>query len=354
MVEFLNRYVSIQKEGENGSTGYGDEPTTGTSNGEAYGEVDSESFATTYDLMTRQDMSRPIASKSVTGLERSEGDVSLALQVDTFAGTVFGAFFPKTAFATGVHTFDEPVATTADDYHSYTIRVGREEKEHTFTGMVANSMSISASVGEYVMLTASFVGQRELATSGLATPSFSGDALDALYFANGEVIFDDGDDTDGHTGSGASALVKSFSLDVNLNRDTDNAYGLGDSTYSRAPPAQRREISGTIEFNKVVYTASKDEPTYDDLVSADGVIMTDAAANPTITLNLQSEADDDSEYFKIYLYNVRFEAPEASVSGRDTNTMSVGFVALYDAASSGAAKAMRIEGKGGALGSTAF
>ena len=347
MVEFLNRYVSIEKE----ST-YGTSPS-GT---QIFGEVDDESLATTYDLMTRQDMSRPIASKSVTGLERSEGDINLALQVDDFAGTVFGAFFPKTDYdslLTGGHTFDEPTVA-ADAYHSYTIRVGREEKEHTFTGMVANSMSISATVGEYVMLSASFVGKREEAPVALPTgsdlPTFNGDALDALYFANGEVIFDDGTGAQ----STASATVKSFSLDVNLNRDTDNAYGLGNSTYSRAPPAQRREISGTIEFNKVVYSTSVDEPLFGDLVSADGLIVSDAAADPTITLNLQSEADNDSEYFKIYLYNVRFEAPEASVSGRDTNTMSVGFVALYDATASGADKAMRIQGKGGALGSTAF
>ena len=347
MVEFLNRYVSIEKE----ST-YGTEPS-GT---QIFGEVDDESLGTTYDLMTRQDMSRPIAAKSVTGLERSEGDINLALQVDDFAGTVFGAFFPKTDYnsvLTGGHTFDEPVVA-ADAYHSYTIRVGREEKEHTFTGMVGNSMSISASVGEYVMLSASFVGKREEAPVDLPTgsdlPTFNGDALDALYFANGHVKFDEGTSD----APAASASVKSFSLDVNLNRDTDNAYGIGNSTYSRPPPAQRREISGTIEFNKVIYSTSVDEPLFGDLVSADGLITSDAAADPTITLDLQSEADNDTEYIKIYLYNVRFEAPEASVSGRDTNTMTVGFVALYDATTSGADKAMRIQGKGGALGTSAF
>jgi len=344
MVEFLNRYVSIEKEAT-----YGTEPS-GT---QIFGEVDDESLGTTYDLMTRQDMSRPIASKSVTGLERSEGDINLALQVDDFAGTLFGAFFPKTDFSNSIHTFNEPTVA-GDAYHSYTIRVGREEKEHTFTGMVGNSMSISATVGEYVMLSTSFVGCREEAPVDLPTgndlPTFNGGALDALYFANGHVKFDEGT----NNAPAASASVKSFSLDVNLNRDTDNAYGIGNSTYSRAPPAQRREISGTIEFNKVVYSTSVDEPLFGDLVSSDGLIVSDAAADPTITLDLQSEADNDSEYIKIYLYNVRFEAPEASVSGRDTNTMSVNFVALYDATASGADKAMSIEGKGGALGSSAF
>ena len=51
MVEFLNRYVSLEKEAT-----YGTEP----SGSQTFGEVDDESLATTYDLMTRQDMSRPI------------------------------------------------------------------------------------------------------------------------------------------------------------------------------------------------------------------------------------------------------------------------------------------------------
>ena len=110
--------------------------------------------------------------------------------------------------------------------------------------------------------------------------SLTGAALDALYFANGEVSFDDGS-TDG----AAVATVKSFSLDINLNRDADNAYSLGNATYRRAPPAQRREISGTIEFNKVIYTSSAAEPTYDGLIASDGLAYNDGAA-PSLKLKL--------------------------------------------------------------------
>ena len=60
MVEFLNRYVSIEKE----ST-YGTEPS-GTP---VYGEVDDESIQHNFEIMTREDMSRPISAKSVTGTE---------------------------------------------------------------------------------------------------------------------------------------------------------------------------------------------------------------------------------------------------------------------------------------------
>jgi len=343
MVEFLNRYVSIAKEG---ASTYGTEATATA----VYGEVDDESFSHNVDLLTRTDMSRQIASKSVTGTEYSEGGINMAVQVDDFTGNVLAAFFPKTAYSSATHSFDEPTDASSDLYNSYTIRVGREEKEHTYTGMVGSSLSITASVGEYVMMSADFVGKAESSSSNIVTTTpFEGDAIDALYFANGSVYFDDG------SGAASQSLkVKSFSVDVSLNRDTDNAYALGTNTYNRAPPAQRREISGSIEFNSVIYATTTDEPTYDGLTAADGLAMSDDGAAPTITLNLQAESNNDSEYIKVNFYNVRFEAPSANVSGRDTNTMSVNFVALYDATASGANKAMDITMKGGAVGGTAF
>ena len=324
MVEFLNRYVSIQKEAS-----YGTEPTAGTGNGEVFGEVDDESIRHNFELMTREDMSRPISPKSVTGTEFSEVAINLAMQVDDFVGNLLYSFLPQdTKTDSGsirIHTLTEPSLTSASAgvYPSFTVRVGREEKEHTFTGMMTNTLNISASVGEYATMSVGFVGKAESATSALATPTFAGAALDALYFANGEVNFDDGSSS----APAAVASIKSFSFDINLNRDTDNAYGIGSSTYGRAPPAQRREITGTIEFNKVIYTSSLDEPTYDNLIAADGLEYNDGT-DPSMSLKLLDEAGAD--FIDIQFFKVRFEAPEASVSGRDTNTMTVNFVALYD------------------------
>ena len=331
MVEFLNRYVSIEKEG---ATTYGTEPS-GTP---IYGEVDSESMSTRFDMLTRADISRPLAAKSVTGTEYSEGGVSLAVQVDDFVGNLLYAFFPQdtTSNPSGSiykHILTEPSLTNPAHgvYPSWTIRCGREEKEHTYTGMVANSLNISASVGEYVMMSVDFVGKAESAPAALATPTFDGVAIDALHFADGQVTFADGAGTNSTT---AVASVKSISFDVNLNRDTDNAYAIGSSTYGRAPPAQRREISGTIEFNKVIYTSGVDassnpldEPTYTAMVDADGLQYNDGTL-PAIQLKFLDEAGAD--YITFEFFKVRFEAPEASVSGRDTNTMSVGFIGLYD------------------------
>ena len=118
--------------------------------------------------------------------------------------------------------------------------------------------------------------------------------------------------------------------------------------YRRAPPAQRREISGTIEFNKVLYgDQSLDEPDYDALVAADGVQYNDGS-DAVMTLDFLDEAGAD--FIKFEFFNIRFEAPEASVSGRDTNTMTVNFVGLYD----DNLGAMRVTAQGTSLSSTQY
>ena len=341
MVEFLNRYVGLKKES-----------TYGTEVGaDVFGEVDDESFATRQDLLTRQDMSRAVVGKSVTGTEYSEGGYNMAVQLDTFLGNTLAAFFPKTSYdASGgaIHLFKEP-AVAADTYNSYTFEVGREQKIHTYTGMVANTLSITASVGEYVMLSADFVGQREKSSVAAVsdTPiTFGGAALDALYFSNGVVKFDDG----ASTAPAASASVKSVDFQISLNPDTDNAYAIGDSTYSSQPKMQRREVTGTIEFNTVLYgDQTLDEPDYTSIIAEDGLAYNDGT-DPVMILEFQEEASGAANYLRFNFYNIRWEAPTANVSGRDTNTMSVGFVALYD----DNLGCMQVQAKGGALGTSAF
>ena len=399
MVEFLNRYVGIKKEATYGTV------ATGAITTFEHGEVDDESFATRMDMLTRQDMSRAIVSKSVTGTEYSEGGLNMAMQIDDFTGNVLAAFFPATSYANSTHTFEEP-STTSHSYKSYTFTVGREDREITYKGMVANTLSVNANVGEYVMMSADFVGQRELVRTvgtaytssgsqtslvlatgqgaglhtagtghvgGIAftwsalsgdtltlsgdlgtsqavgavveidpqTVTYAGDAVDALYFANGEVKFDDvtGD------APAASASVKSVDFQISLNPDTDNAYAIGDSTYGSQPKMQRREITGTVEFNKVLYgDQTLDEPDYSALVSTDGLDYSTVDDAPTMVLKFADEAG--TNHITFHFYHIRWETPTANVSGRDTNTMSVGFVALYDATTSGAGKAMNVTMRG--------
>tara|TARA_R100001163_G_scaffold65716_1_gene64216 strand:- start:5129 stop:6190 length:1062 start_codon:yes stop_codon:yes gene_type:complete len=346
--EILNRFVSLEIE-----DAYGVENSS--ANTIYMGEVDDESFATRKDLLTRQDMSHYASAKSVTGGEYSEGGYNMAVQLDTFLGATLLSFFPKYSENSDIHLFEEPVTGTEAEagsfpYDSFTIRVGREEKEHTYVGMMSNRLSLSASVGEYVTMSADWVGCTEKDTTALSSSSlsFSGDALDALYFANGEVTFN-------NNGSVATGIIKSISFEVNMNRDTDNAYALGSSTYVRAPPSQRMEVTGSIEFNQVIHTAVAGSPTYDTLIDEDGLALNPGSSNDALKLVFKEEdgsgGSSATDYMEIQFYNIRFEAPEASVSGRDTQTMTVGFVALYDDT---AEAVMDVALKGGGMGTAAI
>jgi len=346
--EILNRYVSLELEDV-----YGVENSS--ANPIYRGEVDDESFATRKDLLTRQDMSHYASAKSVTGGEYSEGGYNMAVQIDKFLGATLLSFFPKYSEDSDIHLFEEPVTGTegtAGDipYDSFTIRIGREEKEHTYVGMMANRLSLSASVGEYVTMSADWVGCTEKDTTSITSSAlaFDGDALDALYFANGEVTFNSNN-------SVATGIVKSVSFEVNMNRDTDNAYALGSSTYVRAPPSQRMEVTGTLEFNQVIHTAVAGSPTYDTLIDEDGLAFNPDSSNDALKLVFKEEdgngGSSSTDYMEIQFYNVRFEAPESTVSGRDTQTMSVGFVALYDDT---AEAVMDVQLKGGSMGTASI
>ena len=333
MTALTNRYVTLQKE-----TTYGTKPTAATA-ALFLGEVDDESFSQNFDLLTRQDISRYGASKTVAGLKFSEGDVNCPLQLDNFNSFCLFSAFGVDTYSAGspdTHTLTE----TTDDanFPSFTIRVGREDKEHTYTGMVLDSLSLTANINEYVMMSYSFVGCGEIAVAGLSTPGGAAPSdppafstVDALHFSRAYVRFEDV-----ASSSNFSNLVKSISIDVSLNRDTDNASSLGSATYSVAPPPQLREITGTIEFNNSRDLGQPDnEPTYEELRAFLLHNGTDAA--PALMLKCE---DASGNSFEIKFPKVAYEAPEMNVSGRDTATLSVNFVVLYDETESYMAKAV--------------
>ena len=152
--------------------------------------------------------------------------------------------------------------------------------------------------------------------------------------------------------------VQQISFEININRDLDSAYAVGNRSFTRAPPTQTREITGTMEFNEVIYSdISKDilnEPTYTQLTGSSVHKIQPGAGKDAIRLKFSSEDGNDSLEFKFF--NVRFEAPQASVSGRDANRMSVAFQAFYDATDKGAAKAIeaKLVGSGSHVQNTAY
>ena len=246
------------------------------------------------------------------------------------------------------HVFTEPV-TDSHSYPSFTIRVGREAKQHTFTGMVSTRLSLSANLNEYVMASADFLGQAEGTPIAIQTGvSFSGNDVDALHFSGAELYVDGSLNT--------STKVQSISLEININRDLDSAYAVGANTIQRIPPSRTREITGSMEFNEIIYsdtTGVKGEPTYADLATSTSVHkLHGGAGRPALKLKFQDA--DDADHMEIILYNVRFEAPTASVSGRDPARMSVGFQAFFDSKALGSAKAIMVKMKGTQLKTSAY
>tara|TARA_Y100000592_G_scaffold60572_1_gene94647 strand:- start:247 stop:1278 length:1032 start_codon:yes stop_codon:yes gene_type:complete len=309
------RYVSLQNE----------KAAYGTADGtEYFGEVDDESFNNTFDLLTRSDMSRMGSHDSVAGTIRGEGGLNLVLQNDHFCAMLLGAAYNSYTYTSGSdkHTFTESV-TAGKRLPSYRITVGREDEQHNYPGMCLNRLSLSANVGEYVMLSADFVGKGETAETTLNhAPSFEGASTTGFHFAEADVFFSDS----GAAPSNAGANVKSFSVEFNLNLDTDNSMALGSQEYVTQPMPQMREITGTIEFAlpKTGAVGANNEPTYSSVNTDTDAAVIYEGTDYAIKLALASGSDT----LDLFLYRVVWDAPVMNVSGRDSSTMSVGFTAL--------------------------
>ena len=318
------RYVSVGKE-----TTY-NSPIAA----EAVGEVESESFQQSYDVMKRNDMNYYGAAKAVVSKKTAEGSISMALQPDDFTLMMLhGVMGNDTASsgATGIRTFSELGISSSTSLPSYTFRIGRDEKEHIFAGQVIESISVSASTGEYAMITVNTTGAGQNSSTGTLATAVPTYTKDAAHFSK---VFVDFEGT--ATNSNHSTLVQSVDFEIKTNRDIDNSYGLGDETCVRAPPSTTREISGSLQFHKSLLsgdTGSNNEPHFDELMgatSANGQAVFNPTSNtPAISLLFEVDADN---FIRFDFFKVHFEMPETSVSGRDSQTMSVNFHGLYDLA----------------------
>lgn len=315
MGDFDDRYVSIEKE-----TTYGTDPASSA----VFGEVDDETLKHIYDTLVREDMSRYAAQKVVRGREYCEGSLNLVMMTDDFTSNLIrGIYATDTVTGSAApysHTLTEGTSAGGEVYPSFSLHVGRTGQDHTFTGMTVNRMSVSASVGEFTSMSFDLQGKSEGAVGSLSTPTYP--TNDPCFFANADVFF--------NNNSTKADSVKSMDFEISVDRDLDSGFSLGNLTLTQAPPTTRRSASGNIEFNKAVYTASNDEPTYDQLTQNSGsTFLYDASSGNTALKFVFEETTDRDITFSFF--KVFFEAPDASVSGRDHQTMTVPFMALYEA-----------------------
>ena len=314
MTTFANRYIGIGKESTFGSAVASD----------AYGEMDDESFTENFDVLTRGDITRFGATKATDSKHYLEGSVNGPLQPDFFImrliNGVYGAHTPG-----GTAGVDDNLSEGgANTLPSFTVRIGRDDNNYEYAGQVVSSFSVSANVGEYAMFSATLTGQGGNSIGALSSPSYDYTG-DAAHFVGAYVNFEDL-----ATNAAYSKLVQSIDFEINTNRDLDNSYGLGDSTCIRAPPMQMREISGNITFHKAVLSGDVvvDEPHYTELEA--GHLNSGTAANPAISILFEV---DSLNKIRFDFFKVHYGVPTTSISGRDSQTMSVPFTALYDATS---------------------
>jgi len=310
MTTFVNRYFSIGKESTFG---------TGVA-ADAYGEVNDESLMENFDILTRPDITRYGANKATETKHYSSGSCTLPVQPDFFfmrcLHAVYGTHTPSGTPGTG------DTLTEVGTLPSLTVKIGRDDNEHEYTGQVVDSVSVSASIGEYAMSTVNWTGKgQETTLNSLGSPSYDY-TNDAAHFAGCYVNFEDPATT-----SLFSKLVQSIDFEIRTNRDLDNSYALGNTTCQRAPPMQLREITGSVTFHKAVLSGdvADDEPHYTELLQ--GHLHNGSASNPAISILLQVDGNDN---IRFDFHKVHYGVPETGVSGRDSQTMTVPFTVLYD------------------------
>ena len=298
-----------------------------------FGAIDDESLSTTFDVNARGDMTRYGASKTKTGKRYSEGSINMALDDSQFTALILKGIFPSVSTSGSGDPYTHAMTeidhdsgkSGAEVFPVYQLQVIRDEKQHSYSSMSINRVSIKGSVGEYVMLSADFVGKAEGEDSvsspgNIDTESNMGIlATEPVHFQSAEVAFKN---------SSKSLQVKSVDIEFNLNRDVDASFALGGDTCVREAPPQLREITGSVEFIKPIHSTTLNEPIFGDIIDGGtNSIYQPGSSNPAITLTFTSTADHD---ITIKVYHVQWDSPSMNVSGRDTQTMSLGFTALFD------------------------
>ena len=187
---------------------------------EAVGEIESEGFQQSYDILKREDMNYYGSAKAVVSKLSAEGSMTMALQPCDFTLMMLHGIMGIDAQGSdgaAVRTFSEHGPSATTQLPSYTFRVGRDDKEHIFAGQVIESIAVSANIGEYAMLTVNTIGAKQnssTATLSDTVPSYTGDAA---HFHKAYVRFEDTATTSSH-----SNLVQSIDFEIKTNRDMDN------------------------------------------------------------------------------------------------------------------------------------
>lgn len=320
-----NRGALLRQQTSFGTVGAGDQ---------FYGLIDDESFQTVFDVNTRADMTRYGATTTKTGKRYSEGTINMALDDSTFTALLFKGVFPRISTTGGGDPYTHAMTEISHDqgrdggiaFPVFQFMIQRDEKQHSYSSMSLNRLSLKGAVGEYVMLSADFVGKAEGEDSITSPANLLTEVNDRVPDAGEPVHFQSA--TIAFKNSAVSTQVRAVDIEFNLNRDVDASFALGSDTCVREAPPQLREITGSVEFIAPIHSTSLNEPIYGDIIDGgSNSVYQPGSNNPAITLVFTSTTNHE---VTIKLYNVQWEAPTSNVSGRDTQSMTLSFTALFD------------------------
>lgn len=203
------------------------------------------------------------------------------------------------------HTLGDPFGL------GLTVQVGRPDVSGTvqpfsYTGAKINSITLTNSVDEFLVVECEMVAEDEVTSESLATASYPA-AMQLFNWTQGVISL---------AGSPVG-VVTDYSVTVSNNHKSDR-YFLGAQTMSEPIIAGMTEITGsmTVEFDSLT--------NYNRFV--DGTI---ASVNAKWTAATEIEATF-FPYVEILLPDVRFDGATPAVAGPDVLTFELSFKALYD------------------------
>lgn len=239
------------------------------------------------------------------------GQVSNVTQVGTdtgvtWSGTNYGRRYQ-------LSTADLPYATVA---------VYDGEVRRLFTDMKVSRLSLRADINQLALLTLDLVGIQASVDGTPVTATVPASEY-GLYFEHADVLIGDAG------GSLTSIPVRSFSLDINTNPNTDR-YRLG-SRLRRAVPTGRFDITGSIDLDANSFPGDP-QKFYTAVLNGQFLQLRLVFSDPTnaVTYTAGSNTKTTNSQFIVDIPFALIEWPNHNINGPDILSGTVNFTAYAD------------------------
>ncbi len=243
----------------------------------------------------------PLVFRQISNLTTVGSDTGV-----TWAGTNYGKHYQ-------LSTADLPYATVA---------VYDGEVRRLFTDMKVSRLSLRADINQLAMLTLDLVGI-QASVDGTPVVATVPASEYGLYFEHADVLIGDAG------GSLTSVPVRSFSLDINTNPNTDH-YRLG-SRFRRAVPTGRFDITGSVELEANSFPGDP-QKFYTAVLNGQFLQLRLVFSDPTNTVSYAagSNTRTTNSQFVVNIPFALIEWPNHNITGPDIIAGAVNFTAYAD------------------------